>query len=94
MEGEHSGKACDPQNSGLAAPSQYIVFCRLRRQTHFRREQVFLSLEWKGRAGGGGGAEWGVKKSISDDGGRWKERKVTPEYRRTRVPSRAAALRR
>ena len=24
------------------------------------------------------GAEWGVKKSISDEGERWKERKVTP----------------
>ena len=38
-----------------------------------------------------GGAEWGVKKSISDEGERGKERKVAPEYYRARVRSETAA---
>ena len=57
-----------------------------------RREQVSSSLERAGRGDDAvGGAEWGVKKSISDEGERGKERKVAPEYYRARVRSETAA---
>ena len=57
-----------------------------------RREQVSSSLEREGRGDDAlGGAEWGVKKSISDEGEKGKERKVAPEYYRARVRSETVA---
>ena len=63
------------------------LFVTWQRETHLQmRTSVFAS-----RRAGAELTEWGVKKSISDEGEKGKERKVAPEYYRARVRSETAA---